>query len=100
MFNRTAVAKAFVMAACALAYAFLTIGMGVNSTWAESDQSPVLKFTPVPSRVLFQPATAAGYSHRLISMPRTAHACKPGGGSCDAPEDCCSKVCALGVCSE
>jgi hypothetical protein len=34
MFNHTTDAKAFVMAACALAIALLTIGMGVNSSWA------------------------------------------------------------------
>jgi hypothetical protein len=46
MCNRTALAKVFVTAACALAIALFTIGMGVNSSWAGSDQTPGMKFTP------------------------------------------------------
>jgi hypothetical protein len=39
MCNHIAVAKVFVMAACTLAIALFTTGMGVNSTWAGSDPS-------------------------------------------------------------
>jgi len=34
MFNHIAVAETFMKAACALAIALSTIGMGVNSSWA------------------------------------------------------------------
>lgn len=59
MFNHTTVAKAFVISACALAIALLTIGMGVNSSRAESDQSSGLKFTPISSEVTFQTGSEA-----------------------------------------
>jgi hypothetical protein len=39
MSNHAAVAKTVVTAACTLAMALLTIGMGVNSSWAGSDLS-------------------------------------------------------------
>jgi hypothetical protein len=95
MCNNTAVAKAFVIAARTLAIALLTIGMGVNSTWAGSDQPFRIKFTPISSKVVFQPVTAAGNPHRSITMPRTAQACLPNGAVCSKDEDCCSNRCAV-----
>jgi hypothetical protein len=56
MFNHATDAKAFVMAACALAIALLTIGMSINSTWAGSDQPSRLKFTPISTDVVVHPA--------------------------------------------
>jgi hypothetical protein len=50
MFNQPTVSRAFVKSACTMAIALLTIGMGVNSSWARSDQSSGLKFAPI-SRV-------------------------------------------------
>jgi hypothetical protein len=47
MRDHTAFAKAFVAASCALAVALLTIGMGVASAWADSDQPVVLRSTQV-----------------------------------------------------
>jgi hypothetical protein len=49
MRDHTAVAKTFVTAACALAIALGAIGMGVNSSWAGSDQPSGYKFTPISS---------------------------------------------------
>ena len=49
MCNHTAVANAFITAACSLAVALLTSGMGVNSAWAGLDQPSGLKFTPLSS---------------------------------------------------
>ena len=59
MFDHPAVAKAFVTAACALAIALLTIGMGVNSTRAGSDQPSGLNFTPISSGGVFPPVPSA-----------------------------------------
>ena len=53
MSNHTAVAKALVTAAGALAIGLLAIGIGANSSWAGSDQS-----TPISSEGVFQPAPA------------------------------------------
>ena len=47
MFNHTAIAKALATAACTLAVALLTIGMGVNSSSAESDQPSGLKLAAI-----------------------------------------------------
>ena len=71
MFNHTH-AKAFVTAACALAIALLTIGMGVNSSWAESDQPSGLNIAPISTDVVVQPLTSAGHPHRSITLPRLA----------------------------
>ena len=65
----TTVTKAVVTAACALAIALSAIGMGVNSTWAGSDQASGLKFTPVSSDVVVQPVPAAGPRHQSNTMP-------------------------------
>jgi hypothetical protein len=46
MCSHTVVANAVVAAACTLAIALLTIGMGVNSTWAGSDQPNKLSQRP------------------------------------------------------
>ncbi len=72
MCNHTAVAKAFVIAACTLAIAFLTIGMGVNSTWAGSDQPTGLNVTPISTDMVVQPLTSANHPHRSITLPRSA----------------------------
>jgi hypothetical protein len=40
----TAVTKAVVSAACALAIALSTLGMGANSSWAGSDQASPVQF--------------------------------------------------------
>jgi hypothetical protein len=72
MSNHTAVAKAFVMAACTLAIALLTIGMGVNATWAGSEQPSGLKYTPILFGGVFPPVPSAGHPLRSITMPRTA----------------------------
>ncbi len=52
MCNHTADAKAFAIGPRTLAIALLTIGMGVNSTWAGSDQPSGLNFTPISPEVL------------------------------------------------
>ena len=58
MYNHTAVAKAFATAACTLVIALLTIGMGVNSTWAGSDPPIVQNFTPLSPALHINLATA------------------------------------------
>jgi len=87
-----------------LAIALLTIGMGVNSTWAGSD-------TRISCGVIFRPVTAAGHPHRPITMPRTAvsapiatslktlvaQACLAVGYACSNGPDCCSEICSTDV---
>jgi hypothetical protein len=111
MCDHTAVAKAIVVAQRTLAIALLTIGMGVNSTWAESDQASGSKFTPMSSEVVVRPVIAASHPHRSITMPRTAvsapiatslktlvaQACLPIGYACSNDPDCCSEICSTDV---
>lgn len=68
MFNRTTDAKAFATAACALAIALFTIGMGVNSSWAGSDQPSGLLLPPISSEAVSLPPSAAGHPHRSITL--------------------------------
>jgi hypothetical protein len=68
MCNRFAYAKAFVTAACALAIALFTIGMGVSSSWAGSDPPSELQTASMSSEAVFTPVP--GLSHRPITLPR------------------------------
>jgi hypothetical protein len=68
MLNRTTVAKAFATAACALAIALFIIGMGVNSTWAGSDQ-PVKKVGRVSAITGIRTQESAPASVPAISSP-------------------------------
>ncbi len=75
MFNRIPYAKVFATAACTMAIVLLTIGMGVNSSWAGSDQPSRLPLPPIPSAVVIQPETAARHPLRSsTSHPRIAQA--------------------------
>ncbi len=86
MFNHTTDAKAFVTAACTLAIALLTIGIGVNSTWAGSPDPRYLSHSN-PS------ATSVPF--------RYAQNCVPTNGVCFAPgmqrpQTCCpGKSCSV-----
>ena len=93
MYNHTAVAKAFATAACTLAIALLTIGMGVYSTWAGRDQSSGLNFTPISSKRVHQNGTKADKARRFAQAcaryhedcsipPDTRFPCCTGSGSC------------------
>jgi hypothetical protein len=66
MCNHTAVAKAFVTAACALAIALLTIGMGVNSLWVGSDQHALLNDDSAQTLTGLPPPAAAGHPRLSI----------------------------------
>ena len=68
MFNHITEAKTFVMAARTLAIALLTIGLGVNSAWAGSDQPSGQQVSPLTTDVVIQPVTAAGDTRRSITM--------------------------------
>jgi hypothetical protein len=73
MCNRTAVAKAFGMAACPLAFGLFMIGTGFNSSWAESDQASGLKFTSISSDVVVQPVHARpGHAYLSFAKARPA----------------------------
>jgi hypothetical protein len=88
MFNRTTVAKAFVMAACTLAIALLAIGMGVNATWAGSDPPFVRNFTPL---------STAG--QRIAQANQCAPSCKKPckqGLACECCGD--NQTCKSGTC--
>ena len=96
MCNHTAVAKTFVVAACTLAVALLTIGIGVNSSWAGSDQLIGLNFTPTSlahnlARVdrPFSRVDRTQYADDCVVSGRD-----PGGGACFK---CCSKTCLSGT---
>jgi hypothetical protein len=88
MCNRTTYAKAFVKAACALAIALSTIGMGVNSTWAGSDQPTGLNFTPISFEGVYRSGTEADKARRF------AAACVRYHEECTIPPDmrypCCT----------
>ena len=96
MCNHTAVAKAFVVAACTLAIALLTIGMSVNSTWAETGQPSERNFTSIASK------SAPARTGQKVRANRMAQACIKSG---DSPGEgqlcykCCSGVCAVNTCS-
>lgn len=99
MCNRIIYAKAFVTAACALAFALLTIGTGVNSSWAGSDQASGLNFTPVPSELAIQARPHLPRVDRRSTRIQLADDCTvsgrdPGGGNCFK---CCSKSCIVGT---
>jgi len=95
MFNHTTVAKAFVISACTLAVALLTIGTCVNSTWAESDQPSGLNFIPITSEVVFQPAPAPSPTRRSITQPRQAQSKKANGQVCNGSDECTSGCCVI-----
>jgi len=65
MRNCTALAKVFVTAACALAIALFTIDLAVNPTWAGSDQTPVMKFTPRLFEGIYQRSTKTAKATRF-----------------------------------
>jgi len=93
MFNRTAVAKAFVTAACALGIALLTIDLGVNSAWAGSDQPSGLKFTPISSEGVYRSGTKPDKARRFTQaiqggMPSL---CGPEF-TCPAGYSCCKAM--------
>jgi hypothetical protein len=75
--------------------------MGVNSTWAGSDQPSGLIFTPMASEVIFQTLSSAGHPHPSSILHRVLRfvplECWPKDHECDPshPEDCCSKVCVV-----
>jgi len=90
MCNHTAVAKTSIKAASTLAIALLTMGMGVNCSWAGSGQPSDLKSTPVTSNTFSQPGTAAGSRHRWFAQYGL-----PWGAPCTAtfPQECYSGIC-------
>jgi hypothetical protein len=96
MCNRTTVAKAVVTTVSTLAIALLIIGMGVNSTWAGSDQPSGLNFTPISPEVITS-ATAItapfAINQRTRVAPLKTAACLSNGKECNKPEDCCSNEC-------
>src|ERR1022692_4494032 len=108
MCNHTAVAKAFVTAARALAFALLTIGTGINFSWAGSDQASGRNFTPIsPVRGSFKLVQAScdplGYrcapshpesccTNRCFS-PTQGCVCILQGFGCDDDPNCCSGIC-------
>jgi hypothetical protein len=69
VFNHIAISKTFMKAACSLAIALSTIGMGASSSRAGSDQSPRLNFTSISS---VQPGSGSSYS-RLPQTPGAPH---------------------------
>jgi hypothetical protein len=75
----------FRVALSTLAIALSTIGIGVNSTWAGSDQPYGLKFTPISSEVTVQPPLA---DHRHRARPDAVACygewCQVGVGECCA----------------
>jgi len=103
MFDRTTDAKTFTTAACALAIALFTIGTGVDSSWAGSEQPSGLKYTPILFGGVFPPVPSAGHPLRSITMPRTAvrlfisttlktfvaQNCLPAGSPCSNVAQCC-----------
>jgi hypothetical protein len=114
MHNHTAVAKAVVAALCALAVALSTIGMGVASAWAGSDQPSLLNFTPKSSKLFSQPVPAAQRMIAKFDQPcggpsecdsdlcqwdptnrRMACYCIEYNDPCSFNNQCCSKVCNL-----
>jgi hypothetical protein len=99
MFNHTAVAKAFATAACTLAIALLTTGMGVNSSWAGSDQPSGMSLASLTT----SPSHQTSPNH--LKNKTLANACSPLGGCCSwgpalagwcnssGPTTCCAGAC-------
>ena len=89
MGNHTAVAKAFVTAACALAIALFTIDMVANPTWAGSDQTPGMKFTPR----LFEGVYRRSTNYKAAKATRFAQKCQQYHEECSKYPDtrfpCC-----------
>jgi hypothetical protein len=85
MSNHTPVAKAVVIAACTLAIALLIIGMGVNSTWAGSDQ---------PAGVTSPPTTHVKPASRA---PRPTLMCGGDRAKCTTNADCCQGYSCVGI---
>jgi hypothetical protein len=99
MCNHTAVAKTFVMAACTLTIALLTIGTSVNSSWAGSDQPSGLNFTPISTKVVLYSATISSrlgstalMAALMIRPPtqrsRTPYLHREVLGECRTSDDC------------
>lgn len=113
MSNRAAFAKTYVMAACAMAIALLTMCAGVKSSWAGSAQSSVKNFTPVSTGVVFCSATISSrlwsdaIMATLMIQPPTPRLLSPYlhpvvGEDCGTSQDCaggefCNK---LGECTQ
>jgi hypothetical protein len=91
MRNHTAIAKALVVAACTLAIALLTIGMGLNSSKAWSDQSTGLNFTPIPSQPAFHSYT--GHPQRFLIPRSFAQNLKGLHEKCSDDDECQSHLC-------
>jgi hypothetical protein len=83
MCNPTVVAKAFVIGARTLALCVIAIAVGVNSTWAGSNQPSGLKFTPILSEGAAPHSTyrlvqaCAGF-HQMCDPNRPDYACCQG----------------------
>ncbi len=93
MFNRTKYAKAFIAAAHVLAIVLLTIGMGVNPSWAGSDRPTMINFSPIPSDVVSQPVPAVRHQPR---SPVRIAACAEKYTPCFKDEMCCTGLYCLG----
>jgi hypothetical protein len=100
MCNHSIAAKAIVKAASTLTIVLLTIGMGVNSTWAGSE-------TPTLSELIFQPANAACHPRRFITLQRASESMPirielPTLNKCQriaAANECtCPQGCTLSAC--
>jgi hypothetical protein len=97
MYNHTAVAKAFATAACTLAIALLTIGLGVNSTWA-ADPPLVPNFTPLTHALLITPVPY-GKIRLVQACAGRAQTCNAadGRGPCRSFPTLSSRVCCAGA---
>jgi hypothetical protein len=60
--------KAFLKIACSLAIALLTIGMGINPSWAWLDQPSGLKSTPLSTNICSLPNASHGRLRWLTEM--------------------------------
>jgi hypothetical protein len=70
MFTHT---RVFMIAERTLSIALLTIGVGVNSTWAGLNQTSELKFTPILTDVVVQPVpTRPGHPSTSFAKLRSA----------------------------
>jgi len=91
MFNHITEAKTFVMAASTLAIALFTIGMGVNSTWAGSDQPSALQ-----SGSKLNPFRVVSLSLRLNPSPQSPVTPRPKmlaqSTGCGHPGDRCHEI--------
>jgi hypothetical protein len=92
MFNHITEAKTFVMAASTLAIALFTIGMGVNSTWAGSDQPSGLKFTSISSEGVYRSGREADKARRFTQVCMHFHE------ECSIPPDMRFPCCAVNTC--